>query len=328
MLHSISRRERSVGAESQEWDFLLCSFEATAERLRPSTFATMRALMQVNREARKAVLGRRVLQRFHSSLYTVKVFPDWLWQNFDVTLTMLQNCFFVNPNIDMFFFRQVPVTTFANESCLHQMKRIAIDINGPRSQGDGIYAPVSQGDALDAPSYDQLFARTTIRDLGIFPSLETIYLVLDVHVLRRIYAHTEFARDNELEYDEENEPGSDNDSDTDWFIDWDNYLWDGDELFYCWLCEFPMDQHDFHHIGPESNLPFRTTVPCLFRQQASQIEITFQDWADKMISSSKEDAEQSTVDVRMVMDILGEDVNDDTGTYFREVLCSCCCRVR
>lgn len=209
MIHTISLKH------GEALDLLLCSFESHGPGIDPNILPTTRALMQVSKEARKAVLAGRRLQRLDSDMYEVDVFLRGVYPpNTDSTWPlMFHKCFFVNWDIDMFYFPQnsrLDVAMFLNESRLHDIKRIAIDIDGP----------VCAGDMLSVPNYGQLFNRTSVRELSILPSLTTIYLVLDFHAVRHIYntiQYMEFVESNSDEQSETDlvEQDEDNDSEID-----------------------------------------------------------------------------------------------------------------
>ncbi|KAI0450233.1 hypothetical protein F5B21DRAFT_529221 [Xylaria acuta] len=332
MLHSISYRHTVE-------DLRLCSFFLSGPGINLFMLPTTRALMQVNQEARKAVLAGRQLQGVDNSIYTIDVFLGGVYNIRDgyKRHLMLHKFFFVNWDIDMFYFRRglhMHMGKFLDSSCLYKMKRIALEIKGPSAQVDGLYAP----------SYSQLFDGTSISALANLPSLDTIYLVLDFHAVRRIYAYTQFTMGSESDSDEQSETYSvelddENDSEAEEELDGDSELHsyieeykeygeidfpdcsfesDDEDDYEDWLSELPEDQYGFHHVESGSH---RYPETFTFRQQAplTQIEISFQDWVDRMISSTKGDTMEfcgHPVDIQMVMDLYGG-ICRMVGSYYR-----------
>ncbi|KAI8949371.1 hypothetical protein F4801DRAFT_553390 [Xylaria longipes] len=321
MLHSISNRYT-------EEDVLLCSFVSSGPGINLWMLPTTLALTQVSREARKAVLAGRQLQRVDT--YKIDVFLGGVFNIRDryKRRLMLHKFFFVNWDIDMFYFRHglhTHMGRLLNWSFRSKMKRVAIDIIGPSIQGD----------ALHAPSYHRLFNRMGITDLTDLPSLDTIYMVLDFHAVCQIYAHAQFRTGREsdgdehsethsVEQDEEDDSEAEEESDKNLELDAvievvefveislsdGGFDSDDSDDYHDWLCELPDDQYGFHNVGPDTYHDLLSSLTCFFSPQwpLTRVEIPFQDWVDKMVSSMKEDVGQfcrRPLDIKMVMDLHG-----------------------
>lgn len=285
-------------------DLQLCSFERHGFGIYPYELPTTRALMQVSKEARKAVLAGRQLRHLDSDKYKVAVFAQW-WGCITGGKNdpKFQKYFFVNWDIDLVYFPRTSrpdVRLFLEESRLHDIKRIAIDIQGPDYNSDE--------DVTYAPSYDDLLASTSIRELSMLSELTTIYLVLNAPAVAELYHVSILFAEGESDSDESDEDDEEDEKD---YVD---YLFD-------WLCLHETDQYDFHHIGSETYRYFRKPITCLFTQPVTltQVEIPFPAWVDEMISATERDARcfcGPGVDVQMVMELFLEDTGE-FGSYYR-----------
>lgn len=249
--------------------------------------------MQVSREARKAVLAGRQLQKLDQILGMACPAPP-----------VLQKCFFVNWEIDMFYFRQLaPMTRFWRggrlDSWVLKIERLAVDI-----------ADVWNGrDALLVPGYNELINSATIAHLANLASLKTLYLVLDHNASMQMYRLIRLMMDSELDVDDYEVSAQDEDWDEDEYSE-PCFEIGEDSDYSDWLRGFPTDQWKFHNVGPESDLHSQRTLNCIIRPRAfpERIKIPFLDWLNQIISATKEDAERSgklTVDIQMVMDVTG-----------------------
>ncbi|KAI0441121.1 hypothetical protein F4803DRAFT_576861 [Xylaria telfairii] len=227
-----------------------------------------------------------------------------------------------------------------DEGCVSKIKRIAIEIRGPRARGSRLYAP----------SYTKLFGGAYVRRLApisplaftrrLLASATTIFLVLSFKAARKIYKRRvaeqitendeqDNTDDDELEMksDSDTEEESDaeeddddeicfypHDSDSDTSsVDigaYDPYQDDDDE-YYDWIISLPKDEFDFHHIEAESNSYFETPLTYISQRRATlkRMPMYFNDWVRKMISRTEDDARGNfcgrPVDIHMVMDCFG-----------------------
>ncbi|KAI1758066.1 hypothetical protein F4782DRAFT_524762 [Xylaria castorea] len=340
MLHSISGRLTRK-------NIMICSFSLDGLAVNPLMLPTTRALMQVSHEARKAVLAGRQLQRLVHNIFKYDVFLGGVYNVKDPKQRlMLHKFFFVNWAIDMFYFRQqlhMGMGRFLDSSFLSKVKRIAIDVEGPSTQGEILYAP----------NYSQLFGGTSISDVIILPSLDTIYLALNFNAVRQMYSYAQLMTDSESDSYEYSEMGSDEqdeqneqdeeddseveeeldevpelDSDTEEEEEYDDIESSGDGFgsddendYGEWLNELPKDQFGFHHVEPETYSHLDRPLAVLFGEQwpLSLIEISFQDWVDQMVSSTKAETEYfcgRPIGVQMVMDVYGG-ICHIVGGYYR-----------
>lgn len=301
---------------------------------------TVRALMQVSREARKAVLAGRQFQRLLHNNARVYSYKYWL--------CVLRNCFFVNWEIDMFYFLdQRPLVklcyslidsnwvTFPN-SWVAKIQRAAIGF-------DGVFNPANN--LLDA-SYDELFNQTAIEHLAVIPSLKTVYLALDRLLSAQLYGRTLYTEEFRAAIDaalidatkrraaqikaanmngDSDTPmseGEDNNSTNIIHVN-DNDFGDIDIRDIrtirtnsgIWAFStapvrgLPTDRWGFHHIGASSKLDSRkaiVTVGPQGSQPTQRIEVPILDYFYQLVSRVKEDAERAgkpAVDVQMVMSL-------------------------
>ncbi|KAI0533233.1 hypothetical protein GGR58DRAFT_517078 [Xylaria digitata] len=341
MLHSISHR---CYADNK---YMFCSFVSNGRdndrRINLLKISATRALMQVNREARKAVLAGRDLHKV--TRRKMKVFMGGLYNKnkakpLEYEDPLLQNFFFLNPDLDMFYFRcglHLNPALFLDKSCLQKMQRIAIDIRGPISKGGMLYAP-SYSKLFGANSEPHwLFARDNL------PSLKTIVLVLGVHAVRRLYIYSSGFNHAGFDEDQENETnihkwyGEDDimsERDSDWGepatddheyayghpdgphenvgLDEEKYDDDLEKLF--------SDRFGFHNVEPESCRCAFKPVMYLSGRQAPpvQVSIAFRRWVREMVSRAKGEASEylkRPIDIQMVMDHSGNFFDPIEGYY-------------
>ncbi|TGJ87457.1 hypothetical protein E0Z10_g1280 [Xylaria hypoxylon] len=349
MIHLISRKNSSADA------YMLCSFGWSdydyRQRIDLPELSTTRALMQVNQEARKAVLAGRKLQSVNDSQMNVFLGFKYIYerQGYRYEHAIVQKFFFVNWDIDMFYLRCCLFTNidlFFDKSCLQKIKRIAVDCRGPRRQGNTLYTP----------GYNKLFglcstSHWTFAHPGL-TSLNSIYLVLGIYATRRLYAYTQFlniAESDEdqqsgtdiVEQDEEDESASEEDesasegdegasegdeisseveSDEDGEADFFNGLFGftHEGWYKDLLHDLPGDQIGFHHFEPESY--FDKPFIYLSRRQASptRVKISFRDWVQNTISRAKGEVGLSLgrpINIQMVMDQYGGFNSEARGYY-------------
>ncbi|RWA07585.1 hypothetical protein EKO27_g7508 [Xylaria grammica] len=323
LFHSISYAHHS------ERYFMLFTFDMTgddkhSERDRLLRHSTTRALMQVNREARKTVLAGRELQRVAHTNMNVCVgctYGSISPVRPGLYGFILQKFFYVNWDIDMFYFRcglhiSNPLEAFLDKSCLPKMKQIAIDIRGPSAVGNNYL--------LKAPTYKRIFGVysdpywTFAQNL---PSLNTILMVVDRHTSRKLWGHSTLDED---EWEGPLVPDQDVDSDAgNNYGERDSTEGEDDEWMYLeWIESYPKDEFGFHRFSPEFyDMELYRRLFCLVRQQLSvdKVKVPFKEWVEEIVSSAKEDAKEALgrpIDIQMVMDHLGS-YDNDIGGYHR-----------
>ncbi|KAI1363634.1 hypothetical protein F5Y08DRAFT_340459 [Xylaria arbuscula] len=149
-----------------------------------TSLCTIRALMQVSREAREIVLAGRHMQRTTTHKTEIKGFMGGVTDPCEgpEPYCVFHTFFFVNWDIDMFYFRFVlwPEMDYLFDAVSREsIRHIAIDVNGPE---------IING-TLTAPRYCDFMMgfRRYLRDF--FKSVETIYLVIGLVPLHRMGAH-------------------------------------------------------------------------------------------------------------------------------------------
>ncbi|KAI0433320.1 hypothetical protein F5Y09DRAFT_338739 [Xylaria sp. FL1042] len=332
MLHSVSYR-------CSRRDLLLCSFVSQGRDIDPARLPTTRALMQVSKEARKAVLAGRQLQRVKMVGYEINTFFGLLINanNGRGMHIRMHKFFFVNWDIDMFYFRRglhIHVQNFLDKSCLLKMKRIAIDTKYP-------WFYVEKESQLNLPHYAFLFygmsLSAVIRNL---PALNAVHLVLDFHALRRLYAYTKLLKDKEVKEDTEadappQDEGNNNESEEglgefdggrEWELEQGTlerpervFGSENEAKYNDWLAKLRTkhDEYGFHRVEPETYHYFGETFLCHVRRPIQhpieilipvEIIIPFQDWVHQMISETKKEIRKfckHPVDINMVIDVYG-----------------------
>ncbi|KAI0451221.1 hypothetical protein F5B21DRAFT_528124 [Xylaria acuta] len=198
----------------------------------------------------------------------------------------------INWDIDMFYFRSglhLTMHMALNGSCVQKMKRIAIEIRGPKVQGGTPW----------------IFARR------ILESVTTIILVLSFKAVRNIYKQWLAGKqvdDNEQDKAGESELEMESDSDN---IDEEE---DGEVVFdpYQRLARPPSEGPIWlHHVEAESRCYFKRPLIYLFGRRAPrrQVTISFRDWVDKAIFCASKDSGRNfcgrPVDIHMAMDLTG-----------------------
>ncbi|KAJ2990261.1 hypothetical protein NUW58_g3040 [Xylaria curta] len=312
MLHSIS-----YGYSSAE--VILCSFATSdpdsACRVNVLNLPTTRALMQVNREAREAVLDGRQLQRVvDNDQHSINVFHGGFHSCSNGRIAILHRYFFVNWGIDMFYFREglhISMHNILEQSCLQRMKRIAIEIRGPTILGR----------ALCAPRYSPLFGISYMKKVVPLPSCDltranlasvgTIFLVLDFNTVRGMYAFENAPEESRTEVADQNEENPSERGEPLHYESTDEILDSDDECDYTdWICDLFIEREfGFHHVSPN---PDRYSMKplCLWGRQDTlkREKISFEDWVGKMISGAQKDCKNfcgRSVDIQMVMDPFG-----------------------
>ncbi|KAI1737392.1 hypothetical protein F4680DRAFT_468180 [Xylaria scruposa] len=333
MLHSISYRHRCplpgepMPDQDEVEDILLCSFSMGSPGVDLFLFPTTLALMQVSQEARKAVLAGRQPQKLEPGKYNPAVFFGGVYnfENDEERRLLLHKTFFVNWDIDMFYFRErlhLHMEEFLDRSCLLKMKRITLEVRGPCIKADAVWAP----------DYKRLFNRKSISNMVNLPSLQIIYLALSFRAIRRMYAYEqtlptsdiEIDSDMEMDPDEEDEEDdsdseeeSDEDSESDSDIEpgedeafqpsgpiFDS---DDDYDYEDWVIELPKDQYGFHHVEPKTYSNLERPPTRLFSKRPIR-QLSLRSWASVMVCSTREDimkCYEGPVDIQMVMDVYG-----------------------
>ncbi|KAF2971595.1 hypothetical protein GQX73_g1929 [Xylaria multiplex] len=306
MLHSISHRyyERD--------NYLLCSFVLDGgdndRRINLLKFSTTRAVMKVNCEAREVVLAGRNPHRI--TLEKMDVFMGGLYYNEDETAPpeydppLLQKSFFVNPELDMFYFRRglhKNPALFLDESCLQEMRRIAIDIRDPISRDGMLYAP----------SYSRLFGENS-QSHWVFardnlPSLKTI-----VEMKKNIVKH--YGEDDNVseKFSVWGEPAIDELEDAYGYPDvphenekdLDEKKYDED------LEKLSSDKFGFHNVESKTCRCYFKPVIRLSKRESHpvQVSIAFRGWVREIISRAQREASEflnRSIDIQMVMDHSG-----------------------
>ncbi|KAI1110634.1 hypothetical protein F5Y14DRAFT_465360 [Nemania sp. NC0429] len=259
------------------------------------TIATTRALMQVNKEARKAVLRGRQLQKFNCKDYDVRVFTGCGWPLY------LRGCFFVNWEVDCFYLRErrlgyLEIPDLLNEGPMHQIKNIAIDLESPLRCLTWSGPPETESDpGYRTVQYDTL---ESLEELKALQSLKTIYLVYDFDTLTRVYASVQPATENDSNGGGDGGPHS--------FDPKTSYEYGN------WVPGLPKDKYGFYHLGPEPAPYFQGNPTFFFRKGRGgpRVELPFKDWVRDTELSIKNEAEgifKRPVDVQMVTDPLNED---------------------
>ncbi|KAI0424287.1 hypothetical protein F5Y09DRAFT_347878 [Xylaria sp. FL1042] len=255
----------------------------------PARLLTARALMQVNYEARTAVLSGRHLQNIlHTSSYTMYAgYGDTSYLKF----------FFVNWDIDMFFFQggtQHFIHLLFDRNVLSKIKHIAMGINGPRQEGNVLRAPGYYSLIHGAFGDPTSFARSHL------PSAKTMHLVLHHEsTMRPMTAFMMLPMAHP-------EGDVDDDSDRTHF----------DTLTR--LCSFrrelesieanldldlrlPEDKFGFHHFELES--PTYTQKPIYYPSWREShhmwVKASFKDWVNEIVSCAREGLGRS-IEIRMV----------------------------
>ncbi|KAI1277348.1 hypothetical protein F5Y07DRAFT_398604 [Xylaria sp. FL0933] len=254
---------------------------------------TARALMQVNQEARIAVLSGRQLQNpFNSSSSAILArYGDTFHQNF----------FFVNWDIDMFFFRngaQHVIHSVFEKSALSKIKHIAIEIDGPKQDGNVLRAP-SYYNLVDKTFCDPMFfARSHL------PSTETIYLVLDnvptMHAMTTFMMLPMENREGDVD-DYSNRTHFETMSRLNLFMGELNSKEENSDF----RMRLPEDKLGFQHFEIESPTYTRKPVYYLSGREYPQnrVKALFRDWIGEMVSRAIEDVKEElghSVAVQMV----------------------------
>ncbi|KAI0903189.1 hypothetical protein F4823DRAFT_636546 [Ustulina deusta] len=317
MLHSISPK---VGMEDLMLGSLALSGRDIDQMVNVYNLPTTRALMQVNQEARKAVLAGRELQkvsdhRYPDHMYTLNVFLGGVYNINDngKRRLMLHRFFFVNWDIDMFYFRcglQEVMHMFLDSDFLHKIKHIAIEIDGPKSRRNVLYAPPYHnlwGTTISCP---MSFIRPSL------PSVSTIYLAIGYYTVQRMGAYMLHPKYNDSENEgqgqDQNEPevDSDDELETDFGMYFtDDIEWIDEEACEEWLAQLPMDKYGFHHIEPSRKYVLKTLNYLSGRKNPTRVEGSFSDWVDELTSRAKEETREicgQPVEVEMVMDHCGD----------------------
>ncbi|KAI1348976.1 hypothetical protein F5Y01DRAFT_317176 [Xylaria sp. FL0043] len=254
---------------------------------------TARALMQVNQEARIAVLSGRQLQNpFNSSSFAILArYGDTFHQKF----------FFVNWDIDTFFFQngtQRFIHSVFEKSALSKIKHIAIEIGGPKQDGNVLRAP-SYYNLVDKTFCDPMFfARSHL------PSTETIYLVLDyvptVHAMTTFMMLPMENREGDVD-DYSNRTHFETMSKLNLFMGELNSQEENSDF----RMRLPEDKLGFQHFDIESPTYTRKPVYYLSGRECPQnrVKALFRDWVDEMVSRAIEDVKEElghSVEVQMV----------------------------
>ncbi|KAI0814149.1 hypothetical protein GGR55DRAFT_701872 [Xylaria sp. FL0064] len=277
VLHTISRtllNGRRIALFSEVEEGLLMELDR---------LPTTRALMQVNQEARIAVLSGRQLQNpFDSSSFAI------LARHGD---TFHQKFFFVNWDIDMFFFRngaQHIIHSVFEKSALSKIKHIAIEIDGPKQDGN----------VLRAPGYYNLVDKNTFCDPMFFarshlPSTETIYLVL--HYVPTVHTMTTF-----MMFPMENCEGDVDDYSNRTHFETMSRLsvfmgeLNSKEENSDFGMRLPEDKFGLQHFEIES--PTYTWKPIYYLSgrecPQNRVKALFRDWVDEMVSRAIEDVKE------------------------------------
>ncbi|KAI0506522.1 hypothetical protein F5B22DRAFT_650635 [Xylaria bambusicola] len=259
---------------------------------------TIRALIQVSREARKVVLAGRQLHRFKAdNTYETHSFRGGVcyMEGEEKKHPILHKFFYVNWDIDMFYFRrgkQRYVTSIFDAEIRGKIKHIAIEINGP--------AEVRR--TITAPNYDQLCDEVSPFPAHFFtyflPSLKTVYLAMSFYAVHRSCAH--IARrplkglENSLKWFDE---------DFDMEIDEDQ-MSEHYRILDTW---FTAD-FGFHHVDTFSVRYWRHRMwysPGLAPDSQHSVQREFKHWVKEMVSLAKEEAAEELRQLpkfKMVMD--------------------------
>lgn len=140
---------------------------------------TIQALLQVNSEARKAVLAGREVQKIHSASRTTHE-------------AVLHKCIFVNWEVDLFYFTNlVPFIKVPREDRLEtwvsKIKHAAVNLNPLEFEERTVLLP----------DYDRRLAFTKIQFLSHIPFLETIHLAFSSDSTLDLFLHKRYATNPE-----------------------------------------------------------------------------------------------------------------------------------
>ncbi|KAI1427630.1 hypothetical protein F5Y12DRAFT_736120 [Xylaria sp. FL1777] len=232
--------------------------------------------------------------------------------NKDQRRLMLHSFFFVNWDIDMFYFRcgfQTVMHEIFDECCLHRIKHIAVEIDGPEARGD----------TLNAPGYYKLLGKTTSEPLSFLqlylPSVTTMYLALSFYTTRRMCAYVLFGTSEFSDGDVSMEDLGEELQETDLSLDYSDYELDSEMEDGCdeMLSHYPEDVYGFHHIIPGYHCYSSNPITYLSGRKTpetpqTEVETSFKDWVDQIVSYAEEDARnifKHSIEIRMVMDHSG-----------------------
>ncbi|KAK5625275.1 hypothetical protein RRF57_000991 [Xylaria bambusicola] len=259
---------------------------------------TIWASIQVSHEARKVVLAGRELQWFKQDrVLKTRGFTGGVCNIYEKKKRhpSVHNFFFVNWDIDMFYFRrglQHHIGNLFDEKYTREIKHIAVEVNGPAE---------ARG-ALHAPSYDEILGDISPFPTSFFrfflPSVKTVYLAMSFYAVHQICSYmTRRPLD-----------GYDDDMNLQFRGDFDIQMEPEQEIEHKNLIHlWPSGDFGFHHIeasGRYYRNPIRYT-PGRMPYLQPQAQGSFEDWVKEMVSQAQIEAEKDLrrfPKFKMVMD--------------------------